>query len=111
MYDITGNLKKGLTQLIVLKLLSEEDEMYGFKIIHTLTERGSEQYHLTEGALYPALHRLEKHGLVKSRTESSGARVLRRYYTITEEGRSQLENDLQKYHILTKDVTKILGTE
>ena len=108
MYDILGNLKKGLTQLLVLKFLAESDELYGFQIINTIEESGSKAFRLTEGALYPTLHRMEKKGLVESRKESSGGRVLRRYYSITEKGRALFLSDMKKYKALSDDMAKLL---
>ncbi len=109
MYDILGNLKKGLTQLVVLKLLNENEELYGFQIIHAIEESGSKAFRLTEGALYPTLHRMEQKGLVSSRKESSGARILRRYYAITDKGRELLASDLKKYKSLNHDMMKLFG--
>ncbi len=109
MYDILGNLKKGLTQLVVLKLLNETDELYGFQIINAIEESGSKAFRLTEGALYPTLHRMEQRGLVSSRKESSGARILRRYYSITDTGRSLLTSDIKKYKNLSHDMVKLLN--
>ncbi len=108
MYDILGNLKKGLTQLVVLKLLSENEELYGFQIIHAIEENGTKAFRLTEGALYPTLHRMEVKGLVSSRVESSGARILRRYYSISDKGRTLLAGDLKKYKNLSHDMAKLL---
>lgn len=108
MYDILGNLKKGLTQLVVLKLLSESDELYGFQIIHAVEECGSKAFRLTEGALYPTLHRMEQKGLVSSRKEESGARILRRFYSITQKGRDLYRSDIKKYKALSEDMSRLL---
>ena len=85
------NLKKGVLEMLVLKLLAEK-EQYGYQLICRLREESDELFHLKEGTLYPILYRLEDDGLVTSRwSEAKGREVSRKYYAITEAGRQNLE--------------------
>ena len=78
-------LIKGTLRTIVLKLLAENDRMYGYEITQCVRERTKGQIILTEGALYPTLHKLEADGLVQVEKVSMGRRV-RKYYNLTPAG-------------------------
>ena len=84
---MSGNneLIRGSVEVVILKLLSEHD-MYGYEMIKTVNERSNGFFEWREGSLYPCLHKLEGEGLVKSYSREEGGR-LRRYYTLTNEGR------------------------
>lgn len=79
-------MKKGVLEMLVLKLLSEK-EKYGYQLISELKERSGGMLLLKEGTLYPILYRLEDEELVASRwSEPKGKEVSRKYYAITEKG-------------------------
>jgi len=87
----TVELKKGTVQLGILALLAE-GKRYGFEIIEELRRRTGGYLDLKEGTLYPALHRMEKQGLLTSEwVIQEGAGAPRKYYSITQEGRASLE--------------------
>ena len=60
-----------------------------------------------EGTLYPALHRLERDGLVKGVWEVSSSRQRRRYYHITEEGRAKLRSMLEEWQDFSRAVNLV----
>jgi len=64
--------------------------MYGYQIIKELEARSQGYFRLKEGTLYPALHRLEKAGLIIGRWQALPSSRQRRYYHITPKGRSIL---------------------
>ena len=76
---------KGTIKTIVLKLLSEKDEMYGYEINQRVKELTNGEIELTYGALYPILYKLEKDGLLMTNSEIVEGRV-RKYYSLTEYG-------------------------
>ncbi|MEQ6121882.1 PadR family transcriptional regulator [Reichenbachiella sp. MALMAid0571] len=78
-------LLKGTLKTIVLKLLSENGKMYGYEITQKVKELTDSKILLTEGALYPTLHKLEAAGLIVSQTQNIGKRV-RKYYSVTSIG-------------------------
>lgn len=83
-------MKKGVLEMLVLRLLSEE-EKYGYQLICELKERSGGMFLLKEGTLYPILYRMEDDGLVTNRwSEPKGREVSKKYYRITEEGRAAL---------------------
>lgn len=83
-------MKKGVLDMLVLKLLKSEAK-YGYQIIQELREKSEETFLLKDGTLYPILYRLEDDGLVVSRwSEAAQRQVSRKYYEITEAGRKAL---------------------
>lgn len=78
-------LLKGTLSAIILKLLAENEKMYGYQIAQKVKELSDGKILIKEGSLYPALHKLKEEGLVTIETIHIGKRV-RRYYKLTQEG-------------------------
>jgi PadR family transcriptional regulator, regulatory protein PadR len=91
--EVSKQLKKGIIEILILKLLSEE-KMYGYQLIHELDDRSSGTFRMKEGTLYPILYRLEDSKMIESfwepDTEKRG--VPRKYYKLTNEGLCGLKN-------------------
>ncbi|HEX8562684.1 MAG TPA: PadR family transcriptional regulator [Flavobacterium sp.] len=79
------DLIKGTLQPIILMLLNEHKRMYGYEITQKVKELTNGKIEITEGALYPALHKLEADKIVVTETEYIGKR-LRKYYSLTTSG-------------------------
>ena len=99
-------LYKGCLEPILLKLLHENGRMYGYEITRKVKELTAGELNITEGALYPLLHRLEADGVLEPEMENIGNRV-RKYYSLTQNGRkekvkavSELENFAQTLQLL-----------
>ena len=99
-------LLKGNTDTLLLSLLAGEP-MYGYKLVKEMDKRSSGYFRFKEGTLYPALHRLERDGLVDGRWEMSPAGQRRRYYHVTEEGRARLASMLEEWQDFTKAVNLV----
>ena len=80
---------KGSSDSLLLCLL-EQQPMYGYQIIKELDKRSQGYFKFKEGTLYPALHRLEKSGLILGKWQMLPNRRQRRYYYITDKGLSKL---------------------
>jgi len=91
----TSPLLKGTLQTIILKLLEDNEQMYGYEITQKVKELTAGEMKLTEGALYPALHKLEADGLLETYNEIVDNRV-RKYYRLTEQGGQQVATKLQE---------------
>ena len=76
---------KGTLKPIILKLLKENDRMYGYEITQSVKELTDDKIKITEGALYPILHKLEAEGAVTTELVNIGKRV-RKYYRLTNQG-------------------------
>lgn len=97
--EISIELLKGSLKSIVLKLLSEQDRMYGYEITQKVEKLSGGKIKLTYGALYPILHKLENDGHVQTETEIVNNRT-RVYYKLTKTGYSTAEkkvNELQEF--------------
>jgi DNA-binding PadR family transcriptional regulator len=81
----SNELVRGMLKTIILQLLGEKDRMYGYELSKLVKERTEEKIVLTEGALYPILHKLEKDNLVVTSLEKVGNRT-RKYYELTPSG-------------------------
>lgn len=92
-----GNQKlyKGSLQTIILRLLEEYGKMYGYEITQKVKELTKGELEITEGALYPALHKLEADGLLDVEVANVGNR-LRKYYKLTEQGTKETVNRLEE---------------
>ena len=83
----SSELIKGTLKTIILNLLKEDKKMYGYEITQKVKELTSDKIQITEGALYPTLHALEKQGDVITETVYIGKRV-RKYYILTDQGKN-----------------------
>ena len=92
---ISKELLKGSLKSIVLKLLSENNKMYGYEITNKVQEITGGRIKLTFGALYPILHKLETDGSVITESEIMNGRV-RIYYKLTKTGRSVAKEKMQE---------------
>ena len=82
----SSELIKGTLKTIILNLLKDGQKMYGYEITQKVKELTSEKIQITEGALYPTLHALEKQGDVMTEHVYIGKRV-RKYYVLTDQGK------------------------
>ena len=101
-------LYKGSLQTIILKLLEEQDKMYGYEITQKVKELTKGELKITEGALYPALHKLEAEGLLDVEIVNIGNRM-RKYYKLTEEGTKETANKLAELEEFIKNMQTIIN--
>ncbi len=87
---------KASSDSLLLSLIGQQP-MYGYKIIKELEARSQGYFKFKEGTLYPALHRLEKAGLIMSQWEMLPNRRHRRYYHITDKGPSRLATEKSRW--------------
>ena len=84
------HLLKGTLELLVLKTLGGDDQLHGFEILDWIRQTTKGDLLVEEGALYPALHRMEQRGLLRSQWGISEKGRRAKYYRLTPEGRSAL---------------------
>jgi PadR family transcriptional regulator PadR len=82
-------LIKGSSNSLLLCLI-EQQPMYGYQIIKELEQRSEGYFKFKEGTLYPALHRLEKAGLITGKWQLLPSGRPRRYYHITAKGKTKI---------------------
>lgn len=78
-------LLKGTLSAIILKLLSENERMYGYEMSLKVKELSEGKILLKDGSLYPALQKMTSDGLLAFKEENVGGRV-RKYYYLTKQG-------------------------
>lgn len=83
-----SSLYKGCLEPILLRLLKDNGRMYGYQMTQMVKEITKGELSITEGALYPLLHKLEEQGVVETETEMNGNRM-RKYYSLTKAGKKQ----------------------
>ena len=105
-----SKLYKGSLSTIILKLLGNGEKMYGYEITQKVKSITQGELIITEGALYPALHKLESEGLLKVEVIKVDNR-LRKYYKLTGDGKkesvSRLEELLRYIETMQQLVTPV----
>lgn len=104
---VDKSLVSGSMAMMLLKLLSEKD-MYGYEMIDTLRRRSQNVFELKAGTLYPLLHSLEEKNMLSSYEEEAFGKV-RKYYSITGEGRKCLKKKETEWQEYSQAVAKVLA--
>ncbi len=89
----SSELIKGTLKTIILNLLKDGGKMYGYEITQKVKNLTSDKIKITEGALYPTLHALEKHGDLTTEKVYIGKRA-RKYYMLTDQGKQTVHERL-----------------
>jgi PadR family transcriptional regulator PadR len=110
MNPLLNSAKKGSTDLLILALLDEEP-LHGYEISHRIEERSDGALRFTLAALYETLYRLEERGWLRGRwVERSGQRR-RRYYRITEAGRTILVKQREDWGRFIAALIQVAGVK
>ena len=104
-----SNLYRGSLTTIILKLLNEHDKMYGYEITQKVKEVTQGELKITEGALYPSLHKLEADGLLDVEVVKVDNRM-RKYYKLTEKGNKEIVNKLSELENYVKTMQVLLNS-
>ena len=102
-----SQLYKGSLNTIIMKLLEEKGRMYGYEITQKVKDITKGELKITEGALYPALHKMEAEGIVEVEVENVDNR-LRKYYKLTQKGTSETINKLAELEEFIKNMQSIV---
>ena len=100
-----AQLMKGILEGCVSRLPVYEDTPD--EILGVLADAGFEE--LGEGTLYPVLTRLDKNGLILCRKAKSPLGPVRKYYSVTEAGKKELEDFIERYRALSRSAEQILN--
>lgn len=101
------SLVSGSMTLLLLSLLEEKD-MYGYEMIERLREKSQNVFELKAGTLYPLLHGLEEKSLLSVYEQEVGGKV-RKYYSITKEGRRVLKQKKEEWNTYAGAVSQVIG--
>ena len=103
------DLPQGTLDLLILRTLALAPQ-HGWAISERIHQISSKVLQVQQGSLYPALHRLERRGWIKSRWGTSENNRRAKYYELTARGRKQLEAETTAWGKLTAAVAQILET-
>lgn len=98
---------QGALELLVLQTLSRGPN-HGFGIALHIEEASEQLLRVEEGSLYPALHRLERDGLVKAEWQKTPNGRRARIYSLTDAGRKRLDAVERSWEVLSTGVRKVL---
>src|SRR5258708_33489952 len=103
-----SDLIQGTLDLMILNTISLQPEN-GWAIAKRIQQVSNDVLQVTQGALYPALHRLEQQGWIRAdwRTTESGREA--KFYTLTRAGRTQLQKELAQWERLSNAVGLVIG--
>lgn len=105
--NIRDTFKKGYVEMLLLVLLENED-MYGYQISQTIIARGGGYIKIPEGSMYPTLYKLQDKNMISSYEKQVGRRLRRVYYHIEEEGLKYLQELKKEYYAVNDCICKIL---
>jgi PadR family transcriptional regulator PadR len=102
-----GDLLRDTLDMLILKTLNR-GQMHGYGIAEYIHETSEEVLRVEEGALYPALHRLELRGLLVAEWGASESNRRAKYYRLTAAGRKQLAAETAHWSRMTSAIARIL---
>jgi PadR family transcriptional regulator PadR len=100
-------LLQGTLDLLLLKILALEP-LHGWAIIQRLKQVSKEVLHVSDGSLYPALHKLEQEGWIAAEWKTSDLGRRAKFYALTPLGREQLETETASWQRLSRAVDTVL---
>jgi transcriptional regulator len=105
-----SDLIPGTLDMLILKTVSRGDAMHGYAVAQSIRFVSEDELRLQEGALYPALHRLEVRGLLRSSWSVSQNNRRAKYYAITAQGRRALAQEQASWSRVTAAIARIMQT-
>ena len=101
--DLQGSL-----DLLVLKTLAQMGQLHGYGIVLHIQRASDDLLNVEEGSLYPALHRMEQSGWLRSEWGLTETGRKAKYYRLTPSGQKQLEEAEKSFEQLVKGIRAIL---
>jgi len=107
MEELSGDLIQGTLEILILKALVR-DAMHGYGVAEWIHQTSQQVLRVEEGALYPALHRLELRGLLDSQWDTSENNRRAKYYQLTAEGKKRLAAESQRWARLSSALAFVM---
>jgi PadR family transcriptional regulator len=104
-----GELMQGTLDMLILKTLSR-GALHGYAIAESIERTSEDVLHVEEGALYPALHRLESRGLLAAEWGVSDNNRRAKFYRLTAAGRRQLAQETSYWARMSAGIARIMET-
>ena len=103
-----NDILQGTLSLLVLRTLAAQPRLHGYAITSHIQRASADLLRVEEGSLYPALHRMEQEGWLRSEWGATEKNREARFYSLTAEGRRQLERERDSWARLTEGVRRVL---
>ena len=100
---------QGTLELLVLKSLAQMSELHGYGIVLHIQRASDELLRVEEGSLYPALHRMEQDGWLRSEWKVTETNRKAKYYKLTRAGNKQLEREARDWQQAQMILAKFLS--
>jgi transcriptional regulator len=104
----TGELIQGTLEMLVLKALLLHGPLHGYAVAEWIQQTSQQVLRVEEGALYPALHRLELRGLLKAEWGTSENNRRAKFYQLTADGKKRLNAESQRWARLSAAVAFVM---
>ena len=101
------DLLQGTLDLLIMRTIAPEP-MHGWAVAQRIQQISEDLLRVQQGSLYPALHRLEHQGWIRSEWGTSDNNRRAKYYSLTRAGRRQLETETSKWKRLSTGVNLVL---
>jgi|SRR6187401_3347789 len=102
-----SDLLQGTLDLLILKSLLREP-LHGWGIAKRILALSNDVLSVQQGSLYPALHRLEQQGWIEADWRETGMGPRAKFYTLTQDGKQQLDKELETWNRLSSAVVLLL---
>ena len=102
-----ADLVQGTLNLLLLKILALEP-LHGWAVSQRLKQVSGEILQVSDGSLYPALHKLEQEGWIKAAWKTSQLGRRAKYYSLTRLGRRQLEKETTNWDRLSSAISQVV---
>jgi transcriptional regulator len=106
-YQNRIELLQGTLDLLVLQTL-QAGPRHGYGISRAIRQGSGERLQVDTGSLYPALHRLERHGFIRGEWKLSDAKQRTRVYSLTQAGKRQLTAERSRWAEIAEAIGRIL---
>jgi transcriptional regulator len=104
------DLIPGTLNMLILQTISRGETQHGYAIASAIQHTSQHVLRVDEGALYPALHRLEVRGLLRSEWGLSDNNRRAKYYSLTAAGRRALAREAESWSRVAAAITRIMQT-
>ena len=111
MTSTRAELLQGTLELLILKTLAVGEPMHGWGVATRIQQLSEDVLQLNQGSLYPALHRLEAKGWIRSEWGKSANNRRAKFYRLTSLGRSRLAQEREQWDAFTAAVSRILAAQ
>lgn len=102
-----SDLVQGTLDLLILKILALEP-LHGWAISHRLRQISTDVLQVSDGSLYPALHKLEQEGWIKAEWRTTKNNRQAKFYSLTRPGLKQLEKETANWERLSSAIWRVI---